>query len=109
MIAAAIWSGGYGIEVLLEDIDTKLLLVQIEYVGISTVPAFWFITAAHLTSRIRSVTPRLLLIVLTIPMITIALAAINSSHNLMWNDAYIVGESGQRTVNRRASVRCTPG
>ena len=62
MIAAAIWSGGYGIEVLLEDIDAKLLLVPIEYVGISTVPVFWFVTAAHLTGRIRSVTPRLLLI-----------------------------------------------
>jgi hypothetical protein len=38
MIAAAIWSGGYGIELLLEDIDDKLLLVPLEYVGITTVP-----------------------------------------------------------------------
>ena len=60
MIAAAIWSGGYGIEVLLERLDDKLILVPIEYVGISTVPVFWFITAAHLTGRIRTVTPRLL-------------------------------------------------
>lgn len=98
MIAAAIWSGGYGIEVLLDDIDDKLILVPIEYVGISTVPVFWFITAAHLTGRIRSVTPRLLLIVLTIPMITIALAATNSSHSLMWNDAYLVGDTGNVSV-----------
>jgi len=98
MIAAAIWSGGYGIEVLLEDIDAKLLLVPIEYVGISTVPVFWFITAAHLTGRIRSVTPRLLLILLAIPMITIALTATNSSHNLMWSDAYIVGDTGNVSV-----------
>ena len=94
MIAAAIWSGGYGIEVLLEDIDDKLLLVPIEYVGISTVPVFWFLTAAHLTGRIRNVTPRLLVILLVIPMITVALAATNSSHNLMWTNAYVVGDSG---------------
>ena len=98
MIAAAIWSGGYGIEVLLEDIDDKLLLVPIEYVGISTVPVFWFLTAAHLTGRIRNVTPRLLVILLVIPMITVALAATNSSHNLMWTNAYVVGDSGNVSV-----------
>ena len=35
---------------------------------------------------------------LAIPMITIALAATNSSHNLMWNDAYIVGDTGNVSV-----------
>ena len=40
MIAAAIWSGGYGIEVLLDRLDDKLLLVPIQYVGITTVPVF---------------------------------------------------------------------
>ena len=42
MTAAAIWSGGYGIEVLLDRLDDKLLLVPIQYVGITTVPVFWF-------------------------------------------------------------------
>ena len=98
MIAAAIWSGGYGIEVLIEDIDDKLLLVPIEYVGISTVPVFWFITAAHLTGRIRSVTPRLLVLLLVIPAITVALTATNSSHNLMWTDARLIGETGNLSV-----------
>jgi signal transduction histidine kinase/CheY-like chemotaxis protein/PAS domain-containing protein len=94
MIAAAIWSGGYGIEVLLDDIDNKLLLVPLEYVGISTVPVFWFITAAHLTGRIRTVSPRLLLILLVVPALTVTLTATNSSHDLMWRDAHVVGETG---------------
>ena len=98
MIAAAIWSGGYGIEVLLEDLDDKLLLVPLEYVGITTVPVFWFITAAHLTGRIRTVSTRFLLVVLVIPAITISLTATNSSHNLMWQDARIVGEPGNMSV-----------
>ncbi|MDA1278588.1 MAG: response regulator [Chloroflexi bacterium] len=98
MIAAAIWSGGYGIEVLLDRLDDKLFLVPIEYVGISTVPVFWFITAAHLTGRIRRVTPRLLAGVLVIPTITVALAATNSTHNLMWQGAMIVGEPGGYSV-----------
>ncbi len=98
MIAAAIWSGGYGIEVLIEDIDNKLLLVPLEYVGISTVPVFWFIMAAHLTGRIRTISPRFLITVLVIPAITVTLAATNSTHNLMWHDAQIVGETGSYSV-----------
>lgn len=98
MIAAAIWSGGYGIEVLLDDLDDKLLLVPLEYVGISTVPVFWFITAAHLTGRIRTVSPRLLALVLIVPVITVTLTATNGSHNLMWHDARIIGEPGSVTV-----------
>jgi signal transduction histidine kinase/PAS domain-containing protein/ActR/RegA family two-component response regulator len=98
MIAAAIWSGGYGIEVLLEDIEDKLLLVPLEYVGITTVPVFWFITAAHLTGRIRTVSARLLLMVLVIPFITITLTATNGAHHLMWRDAVVVGEPGSVSV-----------
>jgi hypothetical protein len=98
MIAAAIWSGGYGIELLLEDIDDKLLLVPLEYVGITTVPVLWFITAARLTGRIRTVSIRFLLIVLVIPAITIILTATNSSHNLMRHDAHVVGEAGSVSV-----------
>jgi signal transduction histidine kinase/ActR/RegA family two-component response regulator/PAS domain-containing protein len=98
MIAAAIWSGGYGIEVLLDGIDDKLLLVPIEYVGITTVPIFWFITAAHLTGRIRRISPRLLLGVLVVPAITVALTSTNSTHSLMWKDAYVVGDTGSVSV-----------
>ena len=98
MIAAAIWSGGYAIEVLLEDIDDKLLLVPLEYVGISTVPVFWFITAAHLTGRIRTVSSRFLITLLVIPAITVVLTATNGSHNLMWHDAQIVGDTGSVSV-----------
>jgi PAS domain S-box-containing protein len=98
MIAAAIWSGGYAIEVLLDDLDDKLLLVPLEYVGISTVPVFWFITAAHLTGRIRTVTPRLLVMLLIVPAITVTLTATNSSHNLMWHNAHIVGDTGNISV-----------
>jgi hypothetical protein len=98
MIAAAIWSGGYGIEVLLSGLDDKLLLVPVEYVGITIVPVFWFLTAAHLTGRIRNVTPRLLLGVLAVPAITVVLTATNSSHNLMWSNAFLEGEPGSVSV-----------
>ncbi len=98
MIAAAIWSGGYGIEVLLDGIEDKLLLVPLEYVGISTVPVFWFITAAHLTGRIRTVTPQFLLSLLIIPAITITLTATNAAHGLMWRDAQLVGDSDSISI-----------
>lgn len=98
MIAAAIWSAGYGIEVLLDDLGDKLLLVPIQYVGISTVPVFWFVTAAQLTGRIHLATPRLLIAMLVIPVITVTLTTTNSSHDLMWRDATIVGEPGSATV-----------
>ncbi|MCH2514573.1 MAG: hypothetical protein MK134_03205 [Dehalococcoidia bacterium] len=98
IIAAAIWSGGYGIEVLLDRLDDKLLLVPIQYVGITTVPVFWFFTAAQLTGRIRTITPRLLASALVIPVITVSLTATNSSHHLMWEDAAIVGETGSMSL-----------
>ena len=98
IIAAAIWSGGYWIEVLLDRLDDKLLLVPIQYVGITTVPVFWFFTAAQLTGRIRTITPRLLASALVIPVITVSLTATNSSHHLMWEDAAIVVETGSMSL-----------
>ncbi|MCI0873140.1 MAG: response regulator [Chloroflexi bacterium] len=98
MIAAAVWSGGYGIEVLLDGLDDKLLLVPVQYVGITTVPVFWFITAAQLTGRIRTFTPRLLTVMLIVPAVTVILTVTNSSHNLMWSDAFIVGEPGSLSL-----------
>ena len=98
MTAAAIWSGGYGIEVLLDRLDDKLLLVPIQYVGITTVPVFWFFTAAQLTGRTRTITTRLLASALVIPVITVSLTATNSSHHLMWEDAAIVVETGSMSL-----------
>lgn len=98
MTAAAIWSGGYGFEVLLNTVDDKLLLIPFEYVGISTVPVFWFLMAAHLTGRINAITPRLLIVVMIVPVITVTLAATNSTHHLMWKDAYIIGDPGSISI-----------
>ena len=98
MTAAAIWSGGYGIEVLLDRLDDRLLLVPIQYVGITTVPVFWFFTAAQLAGRTRTITPRLLASALVIPVITVSLTATNSSHHLMWEDAAIVVETGSMSL-----------
>ena len=98
MTAAAIWSGGYGIEVLLDRLDDKLLLVPIQYVGSTTVPVVWFFTAAQLAGRTRTITPRLLASALVIPVITVSLTATNSSHHLMWEDAAIVVETGSMSL-----------
>jgi len=93
MIAAATWSIGYGFEVVVNDLDEKLRLIPIEYVGISTVPVFWFLTAAQLTGRIRQVKPQYVALVLIIPVITVVLTSTNSSHHLMWNKVELVGAS----------------
>lgn len=98
MIAAAIWSSGYGIEVLLEQLDDKLVLVPLEYIGITTIPIFWLITAAHLTGRIDTLTPPFIGALFVIPAVTVVLAFTNDGHHLMWTDAALVGEPGSMSI-----------
>lgn len=81
--AVALWTLGYAGELFSVDLPQKLVLAQIQYIGIVAVPVAWFqfvwsYTGHSTVSRCRC---GLLLI---IPVLTLGLVWTNAWHGLIW-------------------------
>src|SRR5512146_741465 len=79
MMAAAVWSGGYALEIALPDPEVKLFWARFEYLGIVSIAPTWAIFCARYldspTWLSRSLRNELLLGVL--PAITLVLVITN--------------------------------
>ena len=84
-VAIAIWSATAGMEVLATRLDTHLWLARVQYLGIVSLPVFWFRFAGAYTHRLNPRDPRLGALWL-IPIVTVIAAFTNDSHHLLWRD-----------------------
>lgn len=83
MVAIAIWSIGYTLELAANTLSAKIWLAKIEYIGISSVSFLWFIFTIHYAGYGRHLKRPFLLLAL-IPAITLTLAFTNEWHGLIW-------------------------
>jgi len=83
MLAVAVWSLGYALELAGADVPTKLFWLNIEYLGIVIVPAAWFTLALQYTGRTKWLAPRLLVLLSIEPLITLVLVWTNDIHHLI--------------------------
>ena len=93
MLAAAVWSLAYAVELGMADRQTKLLLVKIEYLGIVSVPVFWLAFALQYTGRRKWLTPRRAALLAVEPVVALLLMWTNDSHHLFYADS-VVDTSG---------------
>lgn len=84
MLAATIWSIGYALELAATEFSAKILLAQIQYLGITSVPPMMFVLAVEYTSRERWKTGRNFFLLMLIPLLTLILVATNRYHGLFW-------------------------
>src|SRR5436309_85473 len=84
MLAVAVWTLGYALELAGGDIPTKIFGLGIEYLGIVIVPTAWLALALQYTGRTKWLTPRLLVLLSIEPLITLVLVWTNNMHHL-WN------------------------
>ncbi|RYG21868.1 MAG: GHKL domain-containing protein [Chitinophagaceae bacterium] len=83
MASNAIWSIAYGFELASGDLSQIKMLLNIEYIGIATVPLNWFLFCLHFSGKEYWYKKRLNLIaILVVPMATILLVWTNDYHHL---------------------------
>ena len=84
-VAIALWAVTAGIEVLTTDRALHLLVARIQYIGIVSLPVFWFRFAGGYAQRIQS-RDRRLGVLWFVPLVTIVAAFTNDAHHLLWTN-----------------------
>jgi len=86
MVATTLWSIGYAFQLVSADLASNLLLNDIEYLGIVTVPVAWLLLALRYTGRNQYVTRRNVLLLFVIPALDVLFVATNPFHYLYYSD-----------------------
>ncbi|MBC7617279.1 MAG: PAS domain-containing protein [Pedobacter sp.] len=83
MLSNSIWSVAYAFELASSDISQIKALLNIEYIGIATLPLNWFLFCLHFSGKeCWYKKPVNLILILIFPIITILMVWTNSYHHL---------------------------
>ena len=91
--ALFVWLVGYGFEIAVPNLGSKVLWAKVQYIGIVTVPVAWFVFAAVYTGKERWIQRRTVALLAGLPLVTLILTWTNEAHGLVWSDTAI-GPSG---------------
>jgi diguanylate cyclase (GGDEF)-like protein len=89
MFSIAVWSLGYGLELLTPGLSGKLFWARVETFGIASVAVFLFFFSAAYTGRNNLLTPRNRVLFWVIPSITIVAAWLPPYDSLIWETTRI--------------------
>jgi PAS domain S-box-containing protein len=104
MLALTHWSFFCALEMLSADVQTKLLWIKIEYIGIVLVPASWLALMLQYTGLdVRWLSLRNLLLLTIEPIALLLFAWTNEAHRLVWT------ETGLELVGGLQMFRSTYG
>ncbi len=92
LLASAFWAGGYIIEYVTSDFSTIYAGIDVSYIGIVFLPVMLSLFAFRYTHNDSWLTPPIMAILFTIPVITLILQWTNSFHHLMYVSSYIATE-----------------
>lgn len=98
MVALFLWCGGYMLEFMGADLDTKLFWAKIQYFGIATLPLASFLFALEFSGRGTWLTTQKFFALAVLPAITLVLALTNDAHQLIWSDWHIDPMVGNTSV-----------
>lgn len=88
-LAAAWWSLGNAVELASVHLEGKLVWANLEYLGITVVPVFWFTLATRYSSLGRKPTRSQLVLLLLVPLVTNLLVWTNDHHGLMRQNVWL--------------------
>lgn len=83
MLAVVEWSLVNVLELGSPELEVKLFWANLEYLGIVIIPVMWLVFALQYTGREKHLTRRNLVLLLSIPLITLLLVWTNNLHGLM--------------------------
>jgi diguanylate cyclase (GGDEF)-like protein/PAS domain S-box-containing protein len=85
MLAMSTWAFMYSLEIFLPTLPTKIFIVKLEYLGITSIPVFLLFFALEFTGKSHLLTLRTRFMVWGIPILTLILVWTNEYHHLMWD------------------------
>lgn len=89
LLATALWAVCDAIELQVATVESKLLVAQIQYIGIvATAPSFFHVAMA-LSGRSAQLAPRVLLAVWAVPLASLVIVWTNRWHNWIWTDVIL--------------------
>lgn len=92
--ATAWWLLCQLITLFVSSMEAKLVLAQLQYLGIATTPLAWLAYAMSYTGHARQMRSWLMAIIYGVTATTIVLAFTNGSHGLIWSEVALVQSDG---------------
>ena len=83
MAAIAEWSSLYAVEMTVPGLALKVLMARLEYLGIVFVPVTWLVAGAVVAGHQAWATPRRLLLLAGLPVLTLLLVWTGDTHQLI--------------------------
>lgn len=94
MLAVAVWSAGYVLELTSLDPATKLFYARLSYIGIATFPVAWFVFSLAHVGEDQLVEWRPIAALTIEPVVVVALVWTHSDHDLFWTTVDTVTRDG---------------
>jgi PAS domain S-box-containing protein len=85
MLAVSLWAFGAALEVSSADLPTQMFAVMLQYPGIVTVPVAWLLFSFEYSGREHWITKNNLLLLFTVPVISILMVSTNDIHHLFYS------------------------
>ncbi len=89
MFGIAIWALSYGFELSSSTLDEMLFWINIEYLGIAFIPAFWLLFISRYAGKDKWLTNTKLILLMKIPVITLLLIWTNNLHHLYYKSVSV--------------------
>jgi PAS domain S-box-containing protein len=99
MVAIAVWTAGYALELVADTLSTKVLWAKVEYLGIAFVPIAWFIFAVRYSRQSQWPRWPILTGLSIVPILTLILTWTNEGHGLMWSSLALDSSNVILTLN----------
>ncbi len=96
-VAIAEWSLGYALELAALKLPAKIIWAKIQYLGIVSTPPAWFLFAILYSGKEKWVNRRNVVLLATIPVITLFFVFTNELHNLVWT-GFALDDSGSLLI-----------
>jgi diguanylate cyclase (GGDEF)-like protein/PAS domain S-box-containing protein len=89
MVSMGLWSFAYSLEIFVPALLPKLILVDIEYLGIVSIPVFLLIFAFEYTGKRHLLTPFKKALLWFVPLLIVISTWTNEFHGWMWDSARV--------------------
>jgi PAS domain S-box-containing protein len=99
LLCTLIWSLGYVLEIVPADLPTKVFWAKFQFIGISFISLAIFGFGLQYTRRGPWLTPRRVLLLTIIPLITVLAAYTNEMHSTIWSKIELQGTGSFLPLN----------
>ena len=89
MLGVAIWALSYGLELSSTSLNQMLFWIDLEYLGIAFIPAFWLLFLLKFTGKDKWLNTRNFSIVMSLPIITLLMVWTNRYHHLHYKSVSV--------------------